>query len=247
MGKFYKSVLCFFDMVMKKIFDGVFDAEVHANFLKFGRGEYKGKYLLEGKRQAKNWAIKAGAEYANLLTRKCLEKVGGAVEVKGVIVSTLDLREEIGFEIFKVSNFQGVRKHVVDTEVEPEQIFELMEKYPKAFFALTFNGEGFVLKIKPKAPTSGKPGKEKEAGPVADFCSLKTGDRGIIDYLFFGVGDFNEVKVKHQINVRDIIYPANMEELKPTEVRELAKRKGVVIRSVNADGIVKTSEAEFVA
>ena len=37
-------------MVVKKIFDGVSDDEVHSDFLKFGRGEYKNKYLLEGKR-----------------------------------------------------------------------------------------------------------------------------------------------------------------------------------------------------
>jgi len=234
-------------MVMKKIFDGVFDDEVHANFLKFGRGEYKDKYLLEGKRQAKKWAIKAGAEYTNLLVRKCLEKAGGPVEAKGVIVSTLDLRDESPIEFSKVSNFQGVRKHVVEGEIEPSQVFGLMDKYPKAFFALTFKGEGFVLKIKPKAPTSGKPGKNKEEGPVADFCSLKTEDQGIIDYLFFNVGDFSEVKIKHQIDVTDIIYPANMGELKPAEVRELAKRKGKVIRTATVDGVEHVSEANFVA
>jgi len=232
---------------MKKIFEGVFDDEVHANFLKFGRGEYKDKYLLEGKRQAKKWAIKAGAEYANFLVRKCLEKVGGAVEVKGVIVSTLDLRDEISFEVSKVKNFQGVRKHVIDGEVEPEQIFALMDKYPKAFFALTFKGDGFVLKIKPKAPASGKPGKNKEDGPVTDFCSLKTEDKGIVDYLFFRVGDFQEVRVNHTINVTDIVYPSNMDELKPTEVRELAKRKGVVIRTAIVDGKEQVSEANFIA
>ncbi len=234
-------------MVMKKIFDGIFDEEVHANFLKFGRGEYKNKYLLEGKRQAKKWAIKAGAEYANLLVRKCLEKIGDTAEVKGVIISTRDLRDEIKFDIKKVSNFQGVRKHAIDGEVEPAQIFELMDKYPKAFFALSLKGDNFVLKIKPKKPADGKKGKEEGDGPVADFCSLKTEDKGIIDYLFFGVGDFQEVRVSHQINVTDIVYPTNVAELKPTEVREMAKRKGIIIRTVVVDGITKTSEAEFVA
>jgi len=234
-------------MVMKKIFEGNFDDEVHANFLKFGRGEYKGKYLLDGKRQAKKWAVKTGAEYANILVRKCLEKVGGAVAVKGVVVSTLDLRDEFKFEIAKVSNFQGVRKHAIDTEVEPEQIFEIMDKYPKAFFALTFKGDGFVLKIKPKAPASGKPGKDKEVGPVADFCSLKTEDKDLVNYLFFGIDNFAEVRVSHQINVTDIVYPDNLDELKPTEVRELAKRKGVVIRTAIVDGKEQISEANFVA
>jgi len=235
-------------MVMKKVFDGVLDDEVHASFLKFGRGEYKDKFLLEGKKQAKKWSIKGGAEYANLLVKKCLEKVNGPIDIKGVIVSTQRLEGEKGrFDFKKVSNFQGVRKHVVDTEVEPEQIFSLMDKYPRAFFALSFSGDGFVLKIKPKAPTSGKPGKEKEDGPVVDFCSLKTEDKNIVNELFFGVGDFTEANIKHQINVTDIIYPSNMEKLKPTEVRELAKRKGKIIRTAMVDGKEQVSEANFVA
>ena len=233
-------------MVMKKIFEGNFDEEVHANFLKFGRGEYNYKYLLEGKRQAKKWAIKAGSEYANLLVRKCLEEVGGSVAIKGVIVSTQRLEgEKNRIDFVKVSNFQGVRKHAIDCEVEPEQIFRMMDEHPKAFFALTFKGKGFVLKIKPKAPASGKKGKDDE-GPVADFCSLKTDDKGIVDYLFFGIGDFKEVKIKHQINVTDIVYPTNMDDLKPAEVRELAKRKGIVIRTAIVDGNEQISEAEFV-
>jgi len=232
---------------VKKIFEGVFDDEVHIAFLKFGRGEYKNKYLLDGKRQAKKWAVKGGVEYANLFVRRCLEQTNGPVAIKGVIVSTLDLKGEMGFEIKKVSNFQGVRKHVIDADVEASQIFDLMDKYPKAFFALTFKGNGFDLKVKPKAPASGKPGKEKDGGPVADFCVLKTEDKGIVDELLFGVGDFQEVKVNHTINVTDIVYPSNMAELKPTEIREMAKRKGVIVRKVICDGKEKISEAEFVA
>ncbi len=230
---------------MKKIFEGVFDEEVHTNFLKFGRGDHKNKYLIEGKRQAKKWAIKAGAEYANFLVRRCLEKINGSVNIKGVIVSTSDLRNEIDFEIKKVSNFQGVRKHIIDTEIKSSQILDLMVKYPRVFFALSFKGDGFVLKIKPKGPKTEKKGKDGEA-PVVDFCSLKTENKEIIKELFFSVGDFQEVYINHTINITDIIYPTNVENLKPTEIRELAKKKGILIRNVNADGIEKTSEAEFV-
>ena len=233
-------------MIMNKIFDGACDDEVHVAFLKFGRGEYKNKYLLEGKRQAKKWSIKAGAEYANLLVRKCLEKVGESVEVKGVIVSTLDLRDEFKFEIVKAGNFQGVRKFQIDCEIEPSEIFELMDKYPKAFFALSFKGDDFVLKIKAKAPVSGKPGKGG-GKPVVDFCSLKTSNKGIVDELFFGVGEFGEVWVGHTISVTDIVYPADMDSLKPSEVRELAKRKGVIKRVVLRDGVEVVSSAGFVA
>ena len=232
---------------VKKIFEGMIDEGVHAEFLKFGRGEYKGKYLLEGRRQAKNWSIKGGAEFVNFFVRRCLEKVSGPIAISGVIVSTLDLKNEIGFEVKKSSNFQGVRKFQVDCEIEPSQVFDLMDKYPRVFFALSFRGDDFVLKIKAKAPTSGKPGKGKGDGPVADFCSLKTGDRSIVDDLFFGAGEFAEVRISHTIVVSDIVYPTNVEELGPAEVREMAKRKGKIIRVVVVDGVEKVSEAEFVA
>ena len=234
-------------MIIKKIFNGVFDEEVHIAFLKFGRGSYKNKYLIEGKRQAKNWAVKTGAEYANSLVRWCLGTSEKRVKMSGVIVSTLDLRDDINFELKKVGNFQGVRKHVVDCEVEGKEIFRLMDKYPKAFFALSFKGNDFVLKIKPKTPTSGKPGKEKGAGPLADFCSLKTSDKTIIDELFFDISSFERVRVSHEIEISDIVYPSDMENLKPAKIQELAKRRGVLKRVADVDGEERASQAEFVA
>ena len=235
-------------MVIKKIFEGFFDEEVHSDFLKFGRGEYKNKYLIEAKKQGGGkFAIKTGPEFANFLVKKCLEKVSGLVSIKGIIVSTTDLRDEVPFEVKKASNFQGVRKIQIETEVSAGDVLSLMDKYPRVFFALSFGGNDFDLKIKAKAPKSGKPGKESDEGPSADFCSLKTRDKSLVDELLFDVGDFNEVKVSHQINVEEIIYPENVAELKPEEVREHAKRKGVLIRKVIVDGKEKVSERGFVA
>ena len=75
---------------------------------------------------------------------------------------------------------------------------------------------------------------------------MKTGDKTIVDELFFNVGDFLGVFISHIINITDIIYPTDIENLKPAEIRELAKRKGTIKRKVNVDGIEKTSEASFV-
>ena len=234
-------------MVMKKIFDGIFDDEVHNDFLKFGRGEYKNKFMIEGKKQASKWAIKTGPEYVNGIVASSLEKVSGPIKFSGAIITTMDIKDEIDFDVVKVSNFQGVRSIKLDTEIEVGIIKGLMEKYPRAFYALTFSGDDFALKVKAKAPKSGKPGKGDEEGPKVDFLSLKTTNEDILSELFFGVGDFKEVRISHDINVTDIVYPSNMDELKPAEVREQSKRKGVVVRRVTIDGNEKTSEAEFVA
>ncbi len=234
-------------MIIKKIFDKIFDEEVHADFLKFGRGEYKDKYLIECKKQAKNWSLKTGPEFVNYLVKKSLENLNGATEIKGIIVSTMDLSEEVDFEIVKKGNFQGIRKLTINTTIEPSKIIGLMEKYPKVFFALSFKGEDFVLKVKAKAPKSGKPGKESEDGPKIDFCSLKTNDENLINEIFFGVGNFKDAKVIHTINIDGIIYPENMESLKPAEIREQSKKKGILTRKVIADGKETITEAEFTA
>ena len=234
-------------MIIKKIFDKIFDEEVHVDFLKFGRGEYKDKYLIECKKQAKNWSLKTGPEFVNYLVKKSLENLNGAEEIKGIIVSTMDLSEEVDFEIVKKGNFQGIRKLTINTSIEPSKILELMEKYPKVFFALSFKGEDFVLKVKAKAPKSGKPGKESEDGPKVDFCSLKTNDESLIKEILFGVGDFKEAKINHTIKIDGIIYPEDMEDLKPAEIRAKSKKKGIILRKAIVDGKETITEAEFTA
>lgn len=234
-------------MIIKKIFNKEFDDEVHSDFLKFGKGEYHDKYIIEAKKQKDKWTIKTGPEWANHLVKMLLKDVSGVIPMKGVIVTTLKLESEIGFPIKKVGNFQGVRKIEIDTEVSPKEILGLMEKYPRVFFALSFSVNGSDLKIKPKAPKSGKPstGGDKEA--KAEFCSLKTSDKNIVKEIFFDFPDFSEISIRHTISINGIVYPSNMESLKPEEIRLQSKRKGKVIRKALVDGSEKISEAEFVA
>jgi len=231
---------------IKKIFYKEIDEEVHSDFLKFGRGEYPDKYLVECKKQASKWAIKTSAEFANFFVRKCLEKVSESVMIKGIIVSTLDIEKDCDFE-FEVKKAMGIRKIVVNSEIGKDKILNLMEKYPKVFFALTFSTGNCDLKIKAKAPKSSKPGsKTKDGeGPKADFCSLKTTDVNLVRELLFGV-DFNsakEVKINHTIVIEDVIYPKD--ESNPEKVREMSKRKGKIIRKINVDGREEIKEAEF--
>jgi len=236
-------------VVIKKIFEKNFDEEVHSDFLKFGRGDYRDKYLIEAKRQTGKTAIKTSAEFANFLVKKCLENVNGKIVVSGVVISTFDLKEDFqnaGIDVKKTSNFQGVRKTAVDGEVDAKKIVELIEKYPRCFFALSFKTSNCELKIKPKAPKSGKPGKNDEEA-VADFCSLKTTNETLVKEILFDVGNFKKCKISHEIKVQEIVYPKNMKSLKPEEIREQAKRKGVIVRKINCDGNLKVNEAGFEA
>ena len=230
-------------MIIKKIFEGVFDEEVHEGFLKFGRGEHKDKFLIEGKKQATKWAIKTSSEFSNFLVKNCLEKVSGNVVVRGIIVSTFEMASKAKFNVERTKKFMGIKQMVINTETDAGNILDLMEEFPRAFYALSFKGDDFELKIKAKPPKSAKPGKKAEGGAKAEFCRLKTTDEEILKELFFDVGlNWKEIKVNHVVIVDEIIYPKNVPA---EEMREKSKRKGKIVRIVDVDGREVVREAEF--
>ncbi|MDO8517574.1 MAG: hypothetical protein Q7S33_05610 [Nanoarchaeota archaeon] len=237
-------------MIINKIFNGISDEEVHSEFLKFGKGIFKNKYMISAKKQKDLWNIKTGAEFANSLVRIMAEKIGiNKIMINGVIVSTLKLKEEP--EFFKilanceVKQFMGIKQFKINQELSGKEIIELMNKFPRAFFALTFKTSDSELKVKPKAPKSAKPSTSAEKEVKIDFCSLKTSNKEIVKELFFDIGDFNEIRISHTLKIDDIIYPKN--EKDPIKVRELSQRKGILVREIEIDGQKKVVEKAFLA
>ncbi len=237
---------------IKKIADKNFDEFVHLQFQKFSKGEFRNKAIIEVKKSKNKYSIKTSAEFANELVRAMAEKLGEEkTNVTGAIVSTQDLKNELEFK--EVKQFQGVKRYLIENEMSGKDIINLLDKFPKNFFALTFNVGEDILKIKPKAPKSGKPGKGDEA-PKADFCSLKTSDGEIGKSFIFdtlkgtSVPDFKEAKINHYFYIDKIEVP---EELKKSEdfalIREKSKRVGRILRKSEIDGIKKEEELEFSA
>lgn len=234
-------------MIIKKVFENNCDQEVHNDFVKFSRGEFKDKYLVEAKNQNKKWSIKTSLEFTNFLVRSCLNSSPDEIKVSGILSTTTDLSSKIKFSISKVSQFQGVKKYVIDTTIKTQELITLMDEYPKVFYALSFKGDNFELKIKAKAPKSGKPGSKDEEAK-ADFCKLKTSDKKIIDDFFFDVGtDWTEAKLNHSFKITEIIYSENMSKMSPAEIRENSKRKIKLTRYITLDGNQQTKEIEFIA
>ena len=178
---------------IKKIFGGESDENVHLQFQKFSKGEFRNRALMRVKCSGKKYTIYTSAEFANELVRTVAEKLGEErTQVTGAVVSTSDLTGELEFKDKK--QFQGVKRYIIDNEMSGNEILALLDKLPKTFFALTFNAGDEKLKIKPKAPKSGKPGKGDET-PKIDFCKLNTTDEGIMKSFVFEDGDFKEANV----------------------------------------------------
>ncbi len=229
---------------IKKIFDGNVDERVHLQFQKFSKGKFRNRALIEVKKTGKGYSIKTSAEFANGLVRTVAEKLGKeSSRVTGAIVSTQDLAGELEFKEKK--QFQGVKRYLIDKEMTGIEIIDLLDKFPKNFFALTFEVGDIKLKTKPKAPKAGKPRKEKDGVPKADFCNLKTSDKNIASSFVFECGDFKDARINHVFFIEELILPEGEEDF--AKMREMAKRKGRVVRTSVIDGVEMKKEKEFVA
>lgn len=242
--KIYKenSINKFMNFI-KKTFQSVVDESVHLQFQKFSRGEFKNRALISARKSGNKYTISTTAEFANDFVRVAAEKLGSnKAIVTGAIVSTNDLKEELDFK--EIKQFQGVKRYIIDKEMDGSEVISLLEKFPKAFFALSFNcdKDSTTLKIKPKAPKSGKPGKKGEK-PKPNFCKIITTDKMLAEDFVFEVSDFKKADINHEFIINDIIKPE--EETDYARMRELAKRKGKIIREAEIDSRKSRKEVDF--
>lgn len=227
---------------IKKIIDKKIDDSVHSQFQKFSKGEFRNRALIEAKNSNGKYTIKTSAEFVNELVRTVAEKLGdNKTEVKGVIMSTNDLTGEIDFQDKK--QFQGVKKYLIKKEMSGNEILSLLDKFPKTFFALSFETVNYKLKIKPKAPKTPKPGKDGEI--KVDFCNLKTTDKEMAEDFIFEKPNFKEAKINHTLIITNLVFPKGEKDY--SKIRELAKRKGKLVRKAVIDGQETSQDIEFEA
>ncbi|MBM3228788.1 hypothetical protein FJZ20_02815 [Candidatus Pacearchaeota archaeon] len=221
-----------------KIFQGKSDSLVHIQFQKFGRGEFKNKALIIAKRIKNIISISTTADFANELVYFCAKKLGkNRTNVTGAIVSTSDLKNFL--EIKDIKQFQGVKRYIIDKEMSGDEILLLLEKFPKAFFALSFNvpGNSLSLKIKPKAPKSAKPSTKEDKKLPADFCKITTEDNNLAEDFVFEKPFFKKAEISHTYLIKEIEIPESLKKSDDfLKIREESKRKGEIIRIAEIDG-----------
>ena len=238
------------DFFIKKIFESKADDLVHLQFVKYSRGEFKNKAMVTVKVQAKGiFRIGTTAEYGNELVRFLAEKLGDeSTRVTGVIMTTQNLDDEFDYDEKK--NALGVKKYILNREMVGNKIVELLDKFPKCFFGLSFKMGNTELKIKPKSPKSAKPSSKGDKEIKVDFCKIRTDDRDLVNNLLFDVEDFKQVRVNHTLMINEIVVS---DELKAEAnedfkmIKEMAKRKGKIIRKLVIDEEESSKEKEFEA
>ena len=120
--------------VINKIFSNKIDEEVHCDFVKFGKGVFNDKYLVDAKKQKGGiFSFKTSYEFANFLVKTCANEVlsssnDEAVDVTGVVVSTRKLKEELPFPIERIKQFAGVKQAIIKTKIKPSEIIDSCPK-----------------------------------------------------------------------------------------------------------------------
>ncbi len=239
--------------VINKIFLNKIDEEVHSDFVKFGKGVFNDKYLVDAKKQKGGvFSFKTSYEFANFLVKACANEVLSAkndepMDVSGVVVSTRNLKVELTFPIERIKQFAGVKQAIIKAKIKPSEILAAIDKLPKAFFALTFSTIHSQLKIKAKAPKSAKPSTKGEVKPSPDFCSIKTSNHLIIHDLLFDIKDkeFTATNISHNLEIKKIAIPKGISD--PVMIREKSTREGTMKRRVVLGEEVFEETKEFIA
>ena len=214
------------ESTLRKIFENKADEDAHRYFVRFGKGEYRGRFLLSF-RKSQKIKVYGSFEWAN-------DFVKLANELKTLKFSGKILMKD------KIAGKEGKKKAGVFVyEIESS----LLSEYENAYhYLLDANDSEIVLKIKKALP---KPGKS-EAKIDDKFCSLELDLKywqQVREAFFWDVPECKKVEISHTLQINEIVMPKGIDD--PEEIRRLAKRKGKIIRKVNADGKEIVKEADL--
>lgn len=208
---------------VKKVIEKRVDQDSHRYFVRFGKGDYKRRFLLSLSK-GKKIKIKGSFEWANDFVN--FLKENSNLKYSGKIL-TRD----------KIPGKEGKKKAgTFAYDIENSQITEYGNAY---CYLLNADSEGVVLKTKKSLP---KPGKNEDK--IDDsFCVLEIDEKywpNAKAYFFWDLPDCKKANIEHELIITDIILPKN--ESDPVKIRELARRKGKMIRKIVADEKETTKE-----
>jgi len=216
---------------IKKIFENQIDSSIHKQFVRYGKGTFQDRALVE-LNISKNIKIKTSFEYANELVRFLANTIKDKVHVTGGIITTKAIND---FNFENIKQFAGVKTYQIDADLSRNEILNLMDKHD-ALYCLSFSTEYGSLKIKVKTPKSAKPGKEEGDEAKADYCTFTSNDLNLRKEFAFDVkGDFKKFKASHTFIINELIVPKEFEN-DFARARFEAKRKGKIIRITDVDG-----------
>lgn len=217
------------DSFVKKVLTGKSDDDSHRYFMRFGKGDYRRRFLVSLNRGDKI-KVKTSFEFANDLVRLVNEqkktKFSGKVLSKEKIEG-LEGRKKAGVFVYEVEGYS-------------------VDNSSKIYYSLLdVNDSEIVLKMKKALPKPGQDAEKIDEG----FCSLIIDAKywnAVKNAFFWDIPEgAKKVIIEHDLAIKEIIVPKD--EKDPVKMRERAIRKGIISRRMNIDGKETKKEIPFEA
>ncbi len=217
---------------IKKIWKGEVDEQVHRQFVRFSKGTFSGRAALS---LAKKDKIKLGGSFEGANDFVIFVAENSEAKFSGKILSKVEIPE-----FGKAKPKSSVFEYLVEN-IDSEKIKEISENTYSML--LDAESEGISLKMKKKLP---KPGKSNELKIDDKFCILES-DLKYWEKIkdFFMLPECKKAKVSHTYIISEIILPEGEKDF--AKIRELAKRKGEILRKEEIDKQERKEEKEFEA
>ncbi|MFH1500709.1 MAG: hypothetical protein ABIE22_02070 [archaeon] len=211
------------DCFIKKIFNEELDEAVHSQFVRFSKGLFENKAVINLHITSKI-KVKGTYEYSTDFLRLASELGGG--KVSGVVF------KKLGNKIGK----QEINKDLTSSELK-----ELIEN--SYCILADVEAHTFFIKMKKKLP---RPSSKAESKVDDKFCQLESDlkhKEKIKESFFWDIGDCKKVRILHDYEITDIIRPKNEKDFE--KIRILSKRKGKLTRRIEVDGVKERKEKDI--
>jgi len=227
-------------MFIKKIFENNMDNSVHRQFIRFSKGQYGNRAIINVKK-GKTIKINTTFELANDLIY-FITNLSSWFKVKGILIS----RNQI--EGLEGKKKRGLFVYNIAKELKNDELRELVDKSYYALLDCVSGDNTIDLKIKKRLP---KPGKD-ESKVNDKFCQLNLDIKYWLqvhkEFLFDLPSESKKVRIEHIYIIKNIKIPKELEKERDYEkIRLWAKRSGKLIRKAIVDGKEIVKEKEFTA
>lgn len=216
-------------MFIKKIFEGKADESVHKQFVRFGKGQFNGRAIINVKKSDKI-NISTSFEFANELVL-FVSGLASLFKVQGIVLSKNQLERLQG------KKKQGLYSYQISKEIGSEELKQLASCYAALLDCSSPEGK-IELRIKKKIPRPRPSNKSSEAKFDEKFCQLELENKFWFqfhdEFLFDMPKELKKARIKHSYIIEEIVMPKGMADFE--QIRQEAKRKGKLIRKAIVDG-----------
>lgn len=247
---------------LSKILRGISDEAVHRAFLRFGRGDYEGPAAEITVSRSGNVKVRSTYQYQDLIATTFLKVIPiDTISISGLILGYEPLDAALSKLGITAPPFTKKRAaRLFQTKLSgtytKNQILPLYDEIGEtAYIFCNLNTSiGWKHKSKNKIPSA-----RKEA-PIADQLkfsntSVPNGSAFLPRLLEEIVPDFSDdlptafasLLITNSYLINELEFPSNKEQLSSAEVRQQAKRKGTIIRTLRIDEKEYSHEHDFSA